>query len=55
MNKNIWLTAGIAGMLLSNPSADARGEVTVQITTVESCMISRISLFLAFSITCFIE
>ena len=33
MNKNIWLTAGIAGMLLSNPSADARGEVTVQITT----------------------
>ena len=33
MNKNMWLTAGIAGMLLSNPSADARGEVTVQITT----------------------
>ena len=33
MNKNIWLTAGIAGMLLCNPAADARSEVTVQIST----------------------
>ena len=33
MNKNIWLTAGIAGMLLGNPSADARAEVSVQIST----------------------
>ena len=33
MNKNIWLTAGIAGMLLGNPSADARAEVSVQINT----------------------
>jgi len=33
MNKNIWLTVGIAGMLLGNPSADARAEVSVQIST----------------------
>ena len=33
MNKNIWLTAGLAGMLLGNPTADTRAEISVQIST----------------------
>jgi len=31
MKKSIWLAAGIAGMLLGNPAADARGEVSIHI------------------------
>jgi hypothetical protein len=32
MKKQIWLTAGIAGMLLGNPVADAKAEVSVHIS-----------------------
>lgn len=32
MKKSIWLAAGIAGMLLGNPSADTLAEVNVQIS-----------------------
>ncbi len=31
MKKSIWLAAGIAGMLLGHPAADARGEVSIHI------------------------
>lgn len=31
MKTNIWLVAGIAGMLLSTPFADARAKVTVNV------------------------
>ncbi|MFZ4524840.1 MAG: hypothetical protein ACOYOE_04625 [Chlorobium sp.] len=31
MKRSIWLAAGIAGMLLGNPAADARAEVSIQI------------------------
>ncbi|MEI7933939.1 MAG: hypothetical protein WCH30_02640 [Chlorobiaceae bacterium] len=31
MKKSIWLAAGIAGMLLGNPAADARAEVSIHI------------------------
>lgn len=33
IKKNIWLAAGIAGMLLGNPPADAQAEVKVRIST----------------------
>ena len=33
MNKQIWLVAGIAGMLLGNPAADANAAISVQIKT----------------------
>lgn len=33
MKKNIWLAAGIAGMLLGSPPADAQAEVNVRIST----------------------
>ena len=33
MNKKIWLVAGIAGMLLGNPAADAKAAISVQINT----------------------
>jgi len=36
MKKNIWLAAGIAGMLLGYPFIDARAEVNVQISTSNS-------------------
>ena len=31
MNKKIWLTLGIAGMLLANPSVDAQAKVDVRV------------------------
>jgi hypothetical protein len=33
MKKNIWLAAGIAGMLLGQPPVDAQAEVNVQISS----------------------
>jgi hypothetical protein len=33
MKKQIWLAAGIAGMLLGNPAADAKAALSVQIST----------------------
>ncbi len=33
MKKQIWLAAGIAGMLLANPAADAKAAINVQIST----------------------
>jgi hypothetical protein len=33
MKKNIWLAAGIAGMLLGNPFVDAQAEVSIQRST----------------------
>jgi hypothetical protein len=35
MKKQIWLAAGIAGMLLANPASDAKAEVSVHISAGE--------------------